>query len=189
MSEKLGNRRVTGTEQYYTPASLADQLTQRALQLIPDWKTKTFLEPAGGTGSFVNALEKLGATSVISVDTEPKHPSVQRHNFLDFELEVDVLQGFTTLDGERRSQCLMPFDDFIYARFQRRYIQCTLDPISARHVVCRITRCYLINHPHLVLGKRQWGEITVGPSRYFRTSDSLVRSPLQALLQQRLLDW
>lgn len=89
MSEKLGNRRVTGTEQYYTPVALANQLTDKALSLIPGWQSKTYLEPAGGTGSFIKALESAGVNSIISVDTEPKHPRVQKQNFL----ELDLVQG------------------------------------------------------------------------------------------------
>jgi len=92
VSEKLGNRRVTGTEQYYTPTTLALDLTQKALNQIPNWQARTFLEPAGGTGSFIQALEASGAKSIISVDTEPKHPSVRRHNFLEFEpLQQDLI--------------------------------------------------------------------------------------------------
>ena len=96
------------------------------------------------------------------------------------------LQGFSVFDGERGSQCLMPFDDFIEASSSAAHIQCAPDAISARHVVSRITWCHLIDHPHLVLGKRQGGEVTIWPFGYFTTSDWLVRSPLQALLQQAL---
>lgn len=85
VQEKLGNRRVTGTEQYYTPRDLALELTELALNQIPNWQKRAFLEPAGGTGSFITALEQKGIRSITSVDTEPKHPSVRRQDFLTFD--------------------------------------------------------------------------------------------------------
>lgn len=109
VSEKLGNRRVTGTEQYYTPADLAFQLTKTALSQIPNWEQKTFLEPAGGTGSFVIALEKLGAKKVISVDTEPKHPAVQKRDFLTFEVPDDNLVTISNPPFGRNNALSVPF--------------------------------------------------------------------------------
>ena len=38
---------------------------------------------------------------------------------------MDQLQRFSVLDAERRSQSLMPLDDFIETVFQRRRIQWT----------------------------------------------------------------
>jgi len=56
MAKKLGNTRVTGTEQYYTPKGLASELVVAALDQIPDSRSRAYLEPAGGTGSFLDAL-------------------------------------------------------------------------------------------------------------------------------------
>ncbi len=109
VSEKLGNRRVTGTEQYYTPADLALELTQKALSLIPNWQDKTFLEPAGGTGSFVEALAQCGAKRVISVDTEPKHPRVQRQNFLEFDPDRHDLVTISNPPFGRNNALSVPF--------------------------------------------------------------------------------
>ena len=109
MSEKLGNRRVTGTEQYYTPADLAYELTKTALAQIPNWEQKSFLEPAGGTGSFVMALEALGAKHIVSVDTEPKHPKVQKQDFLDFEMEGDDLVTISNPPFGRNNALSIPF--------------------------------------------------------------------------------
>ena len=88
------------------------------------------------------------------------------------------LQGISVFDGECGSQYLMPLDDFIDTIFQRRHIQCALDPISHRHVVSRITWRHPIDHPHLALGKRQGGAVTIWPFGYFTTSNRRVRSPL-----------
>ena len=82
--EKLGNRRVTGLEQYYTPKSLALSLVETFLSRHPDLKDAAFLEPAGGTGAFIDALQAHGLHNVQSVDTHPHHKAVSKANFLEF---------------------------------------------------------------------------------------------------------
>lgn len=81
-----GNRRVTGKEQFYTPADLAKSLTRQLVELLGPLDGKTILEPAGGTGSFVQAAKEAGASKVISFDIEPKADGVLRADFLDAEL-------------------------------------------------------------------------------------------------------
>jgi hypothetical protein len=81
--QKLGNRRVTGTEQYYTPPELARELTEVLIQQVGT--DRSFLEPAGGNGSFINALQGLGVKDIESVDLYPKHPLVRQGNFLEFQ--------------------------------------------------------------------------------------------------------
>ena len=78
-----GNRRVTGKEQFYTPADLAKSLTNKLTTLIGPLEGKTVLEPAGGTGSFVQAAKQAGALKIISFDIEPKADGVLRADFLD----------------------------------------------------------------------------------------------------------
>lgn len=46
----LGNTRVTGKEQYYTPTDLAEQLMAEVHKWVPDLANRTVIEPAGGTG-------------------------------------------------------------------------------------------------------------------------------------------
>ena len=46
--EKLGNRRKTGVEQYYTPKDLALELSTQLLAVTGI--DHSFLEPAGGNG-------------------------------------------------------------------------------------------------------------------------------------------
>ena len=52
MTKKLGNRRVSGTEQYYTPKDLANELVELTLRTIPRAIERSFLEPAGGYRQF-----------------------------------------------------------------------------------------------------------------------------------------
>lgn len=92
MTKKLGNRRVSGTEQYYTPRNLADELVKRTLKAIPRATEKSFLEPAGGTGSFIEALNMAGIEAVTSVDKYPMHPGVIQADFLEWEtMDTDLL--------------------------------------------------------------------------------------------------
>lgn len=80
--KRKGNTRVTGKEQYYTPADLAEFLVSRMLNHVPDLASKTVLEPAGGTGSFISAAQKFGVRNFISYDIEPHHPEVKQGDFL-----------------------------------------------------------------------------------------------------------
>lgn len=84
--KKLGNRRTTGKEQYYTPTDLAEQLIAEVQALVPNLTERTILEPAGGTGSFLKAASKIGATKFLSFDIEPKHNNVTKANFLEAKL-------------------------------------------------------------------------------------------------------
>ena len=77
-----GNTRVTGKEQFYTPAALAIELVAELESVIGPLKGRTVIEPAGGTGAFIQAAIAAGAADVISVDIEPKHPAVKRADFL-----------------------------------------------------------------------------------------------------------
>lgn len=83
---KLGNKRVTGKEQYYTPAVLAEDLIGEVLVFVPDLANRTILEPAGGTGAFLKAAAKVGAKDFLSFDIEPKHAGVKKADFLQAKL-------------------------------------------------------------------------------------------------------
>ena len=90
---KLGNRRVTGKEQYYTPRDLAEKLVLKVKAIVPDFSSRTVLEPAGGTGAFVEAAKAAGAKRVLSVDIEPKHAEVGKGDY--FETEVSISNAVT----------------------------------------------------------------------------------------------
>jgi predicted RNA methylase len=83
---KLGNRRVTGKEQFYTPADLAQTLASSLIQVVPDLASRVVIEPAGGTGAFVRAVGGLGVTKVLSFDIEPKFEGVKKADFLGVNL-------------------------------------------------------------------------------------------------------
>lgn len=90
---KVGNTRVTGKEQYYTPPELAKTLIVDVLNVVIDKSGTYFLdtecvwiEPAGGTGNFVNAVKEKGY-KVWSCDIEPKGLGIQRFDFLELNLK------------------------------------------------------------------------------------------------------
>ena len=118
MPEKLGNRRVTGLEQYYTPPLLANDLTKVLFDLIPDAQSRHFLEPAGGTGSFIDALKMHGAKHIISVDTHPLHPDVSEQNFLDFKSSRTDLVSISNPPFGRNNALSIPFFNHA-AKFSR----------------------------------------------------------------------
>jgi predicted RNA methylase len=103
-----GNRRVTGKEQYYTPANLASELVSVVAGLVPDFASRTVLEPAGGTGAFVDAAKALGA-KVVSFDIEPLHESVQRVDFLQAEVKLANAVTISNPPFGRNNSLSIPF--------------------------------------------------------------------------------
>ena len=89
-AKKTGNTRVTGKEQYYTPSDLASELTRSLAELVDrsdlPFARRTIIEPAGGTGAFIEAAKQISATDFLSFDIEPLHSSVEIGNFLDQKL-------------------------------------------------------------------------------------------------------
>lgn len=107
--KKLGNTRVTGKEQYYTPADLAERLLGEVLQLVPDLSSRTLLEPAGGTGSFINAAKKIGVNDFLSFDIEPKHQKVSKGNFLEAEISAKNAVTISNPPFGRNNALSIPF--------------------------------------------------------------------------------
>jgi hypothetical protein len=109
LTAKLGNTRVTGKEQYYTPLPLAHTLVEYVEQVLGPLKGKKVLEPAGGTGAFIEAALVKGPLEIISFDIEPLHNQVQPGNFLDQELSEG---SFTTISNPpfgRNNSLSIPF--------------------------------------------------------------------------------
>jgi hypothetical protein len=100
--KRLGNRRVTGKEQYYTPSETALEIFENIKRIVPNLSKHTFLEPAGGTGSFIEAAKLAGMTKVVSYDIEPQHPMVQEGNFLEQKLD---LRGAITVSNPPFGRC------------------------------------------------------------------------------------
>jgi len=109
LPKKLGNTRVTGKEQYYTPADLAERLLGEVLQFVPDLSSRTVLEPAGGTGSFINAARKIGVSDFLSFDIEPKHHKVAKGNFLEAKLTASDAVTISNPPFGRNNSLSIPF--------------------------------------------------------------------------------
>ena len=108
-SAKLGNTRVTGKEQYYTPKSLALELVAQIEKVLGPLAGKTILEPAGGTGSFIEAVQAAGASNVVSFDIEPLHELVIEGNFLEQEIKESNLITISNPPFGRNNSLSIPF--------------------------------------------------------------------------------
>jgi hypothetical protein len=106
---RLGNTRVTGKEQYYTPLALSHNLVEYVEQVLGPLKGKNVLEPAGGTGSFVEAALAKGAKDVISFDIEPLHDAVAQGSFLDQDLKFENLITISNPPFGRNNSLSIPF--------------------------------------------------------------------------------
>lgn len=139
MKKPLGNKRVTGKEQYYTPSPLALELVAVVANLIPDFSKRNFLEPAGGNGSFVMALQEHGAENISSVDLYPKHPLVAKNDFLTHKPKDQNLIVISNPPFGRNNALAIPFFNhsaefsdyicFLVPRSWRKWsVQNRLDP-------------------------------------------------------------
>lgn len=109
MSKPLGNRRVTGTEQFYTPIELAEELVAFTHQHIPNFSQRKFLEPAGGNGSFISALRRAGVEKITSVDLYPKHKEIIKKDFLKFQPEGSNFVTISNPPFGRNNALSIPF--------------------------------------------------------------------------------
>jgi hypothetical protein len=77
---QYSRNRTTGLEQFYTPPEIANFCVSLLFEQRVINTNDIFLEPSGGTGSFINALLKNGVSekNIISFDTHPKHPMVKK---------------------------------------------------------------------------------------------------------------
>jgi predicted RNA methylase len=106
---KLGNTRVTGKEQYYTPKPLALELVTQIETVLGSLAGKTILEPAGGTGAFIEAVQAKGVTRVISFDVEPLHELVSVGDFLEQEIKESNLITISNPPFGRNNSLSIPF--------------------------------------------------------------------------------
>jgi len=106
---KLGNKRVTGKEQYYTPTHLAESLMAEVQAVVPNLSRRIIIEPAGGTGSFIKAASAAGVTQFLSFDIEPKHENVSRGNFLDEDLTAIDAVTISNPPFGRNNSLSIPF--------------------------------------------------------------------------------
>lgn len=106
---KLGNTRVTGKEQFYTPLSTAVEVLAEVSKLVPDLAARSLLEPAGGTGAFIKAAKEFGIKKVTSFDIEPLHPQVKLGSFLDVELSGSNYITISNPPFGRNNSLSIPF--------------------------------------------------------------------------------
>jgi len=105
----LGNTRVTGKEQYYTPPAVAAGIMQKVKKQLGDLSGYTFLEPAGGTGAFINAAQEAGFTKFVSFDIEPHHKKVKLGDFLEQEISKQHLITVSNPPFGRNNALSIPF--------------------------------------------------------------------------------
>lgn len=105
--KRLGNTRTTGKEQFYTPKAITDQIVKEAINLFGN--TKVFLEPAGGTGNFIESAMDYGFKSIISFDIEPNHPKIIQADFLNTELDLQDALTICNPPFGRNNSLSIPF--------------------------------------------------------------------------------
>jgi hypothetical protein len=108
-SAPLGNTRVTGKEQFYTPPEVAAGIIQKVKKRLGDLGEYTFLEPAGGTGAFINAAQEAGFTKFLSFDIEPHHKKVKLGDFLEQEISKQHLITVSNPPFGRNNALSIPF--------------------------------------------------------------------------------
>ena len=106
---RLGNPRVTGKEQFYTPPEVADQIMRNVKKRVGTLSGRILLEPAGGTGAFIDAAKAHGLTKVISYDIEPHHKKIELGDFLAQEINQSGLLTITNPPFGRNNSLSIPF--------------------------------------------------------------------------------
>ena len=106
---KLGNTRVTGKEQYYTPKPLARELVAQIEKTVGPLSGRIVLEPAGGTGAFIEAVQAAGVAKVMSFDIEPLHELIKEGNFLEQEINESNLITISNPPFGRNNSLSIPF--------------------------------------------------------------------------------
>lgn len=129
--QSYANTRKTGKEQYYTNANVVDLCLQEVQKHL-DLTDKIVLEPAGGTGEFIEGFRRIGIPDdkIISYDIEPKHDLVALGNFLEVKtFPSDSMISITNPPFGRMSSLAVDF--FKHSAPHCSYI-CYLIPKSWR---------------------------------------------------------
>ena len=106
---QLGNTRVTGKEQFYTPPAVAENIIKNVKKRVGNLSSFTLLEPAGGTGSFIEAAKSHGLTKVISFDIEPHHKKIVLGDFLEQDISRSGLITISNPPFGRNNSLSIPF--------------------------------------------------------------------------------
>ena len=123
------SNRKTGKEQYYTNA----ETVQRCLDIVEQYtklKGSKVLEPAGGTGEFIQGFLARGINKddITSFDIEPKHELIQHADYLSTDLKDDFLTISNPPFGRKNSLSIKFFN---HSAIHSRMI-CYLVPCSWR---------------------------------------------------------
>jgi hypothetical protein len=157
MATARGNTRTTGTEQYYTPAHTAHELTALVLDTVPGSERRPWLEPAAGTGAFLTALQHNGIQDVHAYDIEPKAAGIQRADFLTTQPNLTDAVCLTNPPFGRNNALSVPFFNhaanfsdyigFIVPRSWRKWsVLNRLDPRMHRILDIDVTTGYVDDH-------------------------------------------
>ncbi|MDR2723268.1 MAG: hypothetical protein LBB54_06045, partial [Cellulomonadaceae bacterium] len=101
---------MTGKEQYYTHPDLAARCVDTMLAAVGEGAVqRQWVEPAGGTGTFIDALLARGVSNIVSYDIEPHHPLVTRGDFLDVPFDGANMVALTNPPFGRANKLCIPF--------------------------------------------------------------------------------
>lgn len=106
---KLGNRRVTGKEQFYTPRDTAEWVVGKVLKFVDTPAKLTWLEPSAGSGVFIDVLAHHGISHVLAVDIEPHHKRVKKQDFLTWKAPHTGLIAIGNPPFGRNNALSIPF--------------------------------------------------------------------------------
>jgi predicted RNA methylase len=118
--------------------------------MVPDLASRTVIEPAGGTGAFIQAAQNRGVTNVLSFDIEPKHSMVKKADFLGKKLTARDAVTISNPPFGRNNSLSIPF--FNKAAQNSEYI-CFIVPRSWRKwsVINRLDRRFHLVADHDIL--------------------------------------
>lgn len=85
------------------------ELVATFLDRHPELRSASYLEPAGGTGAFIEALRSNGINKIQSVDTHPHHDQVAEANFLEFSPAAGQLVTISNPPFGRNNALSIPF--------------------------------------------------------------------------------
>ena len=124
--QSYANTRTTGKEQYYTNSQVVD-LCINFVKNNVDITDSMILEPAGGTGEFIEGFVRAGIdkSKIVSYDIEPKHPLVMNGDYLETKFEHKNFISITNPPFGRASSLAKKF--FNHAAGHSKYI-CYLVP-------------------------------------------------------------
>lgn len=108
----VGRTRASGKEQFYTQKDTAKILTSKMITLLGEESlSRNWIEPAGGTGAFIDSLMGLGITAeqIESFDIEPKHELVKHGDFLSQDFSRDDYLAITNPPFGRNNKLSVPF--------------------------------------------------------------------------------